>query len=658
MSLVIATNNDEDTTMRQNQSIASAYSFRNSLSSVYKIPPNSQVCLQSAKVNLDGRINVTLSNSTYYDWFGAPLLDGLPAQQKGSRDFSTSYPILQQLGEANQVLELTTDEIANLIQTKHKEHHPNRMIVPLKVEVDREANGTGFNGYKLTYTQKPGDGVKRIPSTWKKCGSSKNETRFTWDNAKAMFQRNALDAAAEEYLDPAVGMGINYPIDLSEGKLEVNFAECDKAKADCAWGVGMSRCNLNSRGGSLDRTRPSELFAPSWFSGRTEQGSGDMGPGSRGPGTGAGYYEDFGVHKNADDELVLRHAVNTITITGGIKIKGTGYKEVQYWANDKSHFKALTKRYVFDAADAYTKVRYVAQGEQVEVYLVKDDGTAHLITQFDSGSPGNSYFKPVSQTCWTLHPVLYVGARQNGADEGILAVIDFDGVDITDYDPEGVNLGSGVRGWYEEAQLPSIVVGERINRFCQAVDIRKYMNSGEDVSPLIPYAQKGLDSDNMVDSYISAIITSPNDLYANTPQASSSKLFGFNGRSFVTQAATIDAVSGAQLTVLTSDSASYPVQSIFVRLNGFGQQVLNARTGNKSTILAHLPTADSRGSVETRTRFFYEPNRDIWIDLNNPFELQTTEFGLDFVYSTEQYAKILSGQSIVVLYFREKPKTE
>ena len=254
--------------------------------------------------------------------------------------------------------------------------------------------------------------------------------------------------------------------------------------------------------------------------------------------------------------------------------------------------------------------------------------------------------------------MLYVGARQNGADEGILEVIDYDGVDITDYDPEGVNLVSGVRGWYEEAQLPSIVVGERINRFCQAVDLRKYMNSGEDVSPLVPYAQKGLDSDNMVDSYISAIITSPNELYANTPQASSSKLFGFNGRSFVTQAATIDAVSGAQLTVLTSDSASYPVQSIFVRLNGFGQQVLNARTGNKSTILAHLPTADSRGSVETRTRFFYEPNRDIWIDLNNPFELQTTEFGLDFVYSTEQYAKILSGQSIVVLYFREKPKTE
>tara|TARA_R110000824_G_scaffold128798_1_gene289885 strand:- start:1348 stop:3312 length:1965 start_codon:yes stop_codon:yes gene_type:complete len=654
MSLVIATNNDEDTTMRQGQSIASAYSFRNSLSSVYKIPPNSQVCLQSAKVNLDGRINLTLNNSTYYDWFNSPLVENPDGP---AIDLTTGYPILQEVGVANQVLELTTDEIAERIQLKHKEHHPNRMLVPLKVEVDREANGTGFNGYKLTYTQKEGDGVKRIPSTWKKCGAPTDPTRFTWDDTKAMFQRIALDANADEYNDPSVGMGINYPLDLSEGKLEVDFSSCAKDQSDCPWGVGMSRCNLNSIG---RMGAPGGVFAPNWFGGLASfqaDGSHLTMTGSLSPGA---YYEDFGVHKNEDDELVLRHATCRTIETAtrkSVRALSQGYKEVKYWTNTKSHFKDLTKRYVFDAADAYTKVRYVALGEQVEVYLVKDDGTAHLITKYDAAEAVNSYFKPVSQTCWTLHPVLYVGPTAQ-ADEGILAVIDYDGADITKYDPEGVDLVNGVRGWYEEAQLPSIVVGERINRFCMAVDMRQGMNSGRELAAgVVPYAQKGLDGDNMIDSYISAIITSPNELYAKTPRASSSKLFGFNGRSFVTQAATIDA-GGAQLTILTSDSASYPVQSIFVRLNGFGQQVLNARTGNKSTILAHLPTADSRGSIETRTRFFYEPNRDIWIDLNNPFELQTTEFGLDFVYSTEQYAKILSGQSIVVLYFREKPKTE
>ena len=70
MSLVIATNKDEDFSFRQDQSIYSAFSFRNSLSSVYKIPAHSQVCLHSSKVDLDGRATITGSNSNYFDWYG------------------------------------------------------------------------------------------------------------------------------------------------------------------------------------------------------------------------------------------------------------------------------------------------------------------------------------------------------------------------------------------------------------------------------------------------------------------------------------------------------------------------------------------------------------------------------------------------------------
>ena len=85
MSLVLLTNKDQDNTLRQEESIYSAWSFKNSLTSTFKIPPNSQVALQSCKVNLDGRLTITGANSWWYDYFGEDLdeIDVFPALSGG-----------------------------------------------------------------------------------------------------------------------------------------------------------------------------------------------------------------------------------------------------------------------------------------------------------------------------------------------------------------------------------------------------------------------------------------------------------------------------------------------------------------------------------------------------------------------------------------------
>ena len=57
MSLVICSNNFKDGSVaRQDNSIENAFSFRNGLSSTYTIPANSQVALQSAKLNINGKV--------------------------------------------------------------------------------------------------------------------------------------------------------------------------------------------------------------------------------------------------------------------------------------------------------------------------------------------------------------------------------------------------------------------------------------------------------------------------------------------------------------------------------------------------------------------------------------------------------------------------
>ena len=58
MSLVICSNSAQDGSVaRQKNSIEEAFSFRNALSSTYKIPKNSQVALQSAKLNITGKVH-------------------------------------------------------------------------------------------------------------------------------------------------------------------------------------------------------------------------------------------------------------------------------------------------------------------------------------------------------------------------------------------------------------------------------------------------------------------------------------------------------------------------------------------------------------------------------------------------------------------------
>ena len=80
---------------------------------------------------------------------------------------------------------------------------------------------------------------------------------------------------------------------------------------------------------------------------------------------------------------------------------------------------------------------------------------------------------------------------------------------------------------------------------------------------------------------------------------------------------------------------------------------MNAFKGSQSQIIAHLPRFD--GQAETG-RLYYEPSEIMWLDLDNAQELKVSSFDISMVYVNEQFCKSLTGQTIVVLAFRKKPK--
>lgn len=628
MSLVIATNKDQDTTFRQDESVYSAYSFKNDLSSAYKIPPNSQVALQSCKVNLDGRITISANNSWWYDYFGEDLDDVEKLDDTGAEvdikaiELTTSYPLLQDLQvPKGEILELTTDELATRLKDKHREYHPN-LMGKFSVAVKR-SSGLDFLGFEFNYNQNSSQNASTKPD--------KNEPFYVEDGTKR-YSYNASSVFTRltgTYEDPAVGIFLGKPLDLSNGSMSVDIQNANASGVP--WGVGLSRDCPNPY------LRTDEAFKPYYFDNLDDADeSFSMGIDD------ADYFEDFGVHRNSDGELVLRHAVSTNNGEDMV------HKEVKYWLNASSVFNGTGGRYdIATNGSGFTSIKYVCKGEQVEVYGVNASGD-QLITAYEGTSPKTSYFKPITQTCWCLHPVLYVGF--NDATSSLtnsLTLSSYSGLNITNYDSRK-DSDKSKKGWFETASLLSNIISWNFINRCRDLDMRAILDPSKSNDPY-DYVPVGLSNKGINHKYV--MILTPNNEYTPTFGSACSDLFGFPGRSLV-----IDGIGTFPNITFASDEAPdlNCMKSIFVRLNGFGQQVMNARTGNKSTILSHLPTADSRATAGSSQRIFYEPKNLIFLDLKNPYEMVVSDFSIDFVYSNEQYAKILQGQSIVCLYFKTK----
>jgi hypothetical protein len=615
MSLVICSNQDADgKSDRQLSSVYEPWSFRNTLSSTYKIPANAQVALQSCKVNVDGRVVVSESNNKFYQYFGQKLnLDGTTAPQHNE---TTSYPVYTDflLNSQQGVLEVSVDDFANVIQKAIREttFHPNVKETPT-CEVLRNASSRDFLGYKITYDQTtskaagvPANGA--FEQWYRDDGVYSDESGSgIFSFTTGVFQRETTNT---DEVCAAIAPAL--PMHNLTGEFTVNISGTSgRANASgVEWHVGLSRYINNVDENGFHYPSYSDYFTGDSVAFDQE------------------CYVDFGIARDTSGNLTLyEHSWNT---TYG----ATTLKEVEYWNNASSFFS--TKENL--SGKNYTKVKFEVEGEVVKAKIYDGgDGKGgapvwRTITEYASGQPKDSYFKPVNQSCWCLHPVLAVGITGN-ASRCTLEIEEFNDVDLVDYNPKVAYKG----GWFETMEL----IGK--DSLCRNLEARSILRQDG-----VAYTQVGVNaSDGIV--YDNVLILQQSDIYKITPGANAAQILGFNG-----------AIIDTPTTVVNLNKKSYQSNfapslvsslSMFVRLNNFGQNCVNARVGNRSKILAHLTDLESKSGRNT-----YEPGNLIFLDLDNPAELNVNEFDISFCYSNEQYATILTGQSIVCLYFRKKPK--
>ncbi len=637
MSLVICSNQVADgESERQRNSIYKAWSFRNQLSSTYKIPANAQVALQSVKVNVDGRIVLSRQNNVMYQYFGNKLsLDGISdpsaTPKKLQIEDTVYHPLRLQFLKSdevsNAVKEFSLSDFANRFRERLSEtvYHPN---LKEKVSVDllRNASGLDFLGYKIGFSQWVNGSntnaslavAEQNFADYDQYSDRNGSGLWTWTPAHNRLQRNAsahIGSVASAILPSA-------PLSLNGGTLEVNLsgaqANVNTSGKQVPWAVGLSRYIGQTTDGVYTPYYYSDLFDDDMKIDQTA-------------------YMDFGCARNKAGQLVV------FFTAFDSEPEITRKYELKYWENTNGSF--TTDR--LELGDGlYEKVKFHAKGEQLqlEIYNAKDDGKGaaigwQVVCKFMDDTSANKIrqFPPVHQSCWCLHPVLQIGSNASNAS-GKMNVGHLKTPPLTTYDVKKKNQS----GWWETLEL----LGR--TTWCRDVEARKVLQP----TNIETCDQGGLNASGFNGSLSNVLIVDPSDIYKPTFGANAKDILGFSS-------AVIDTPNVGFGTNLPREFQSNTApnlessQAMFVRLDGMNQRVLNALTGNRSQIIGHLPRFDSGQSTG---RLYFEPKNFVWIDMDNPSEISVSDFNVSFCYSNEQFATILTGQSIVVLYFRKKPK--
>ena len=612
MSLVICSNNFKDGSVaRQDNSIENAFSFRNGLSSTYKIPANSQVALQSAKLNINGKVVYSRNINPFYQYFGKKLnLNGYTEPQM---EDTTSHPLLVQLTDTNQIQEDSPNDFVNNLQQRLNDtiYHPN-LKNQITASILTNASDLDFQGYKINYDQ-VNTVTNNIPSDpfkqwYRKDGVYAGNNASFFSYTAGVFQRNA---SLDQY-DVCAAINTQFPLNLGSGALQVNIssanANVNASGTQVEFVVGLSRfVNNESWDGYIN---------PTYFDANLNN---DLGYLTELP------FMDFGVGINSGGEIVCFHSVWEDN-AGYLRIE-----EVEYWENASSSFSGNGARK--DSAEGlYTKFNFFAEGERVKAQIFNASGSKwETITTYCAGVSKDAMFTPINQAQWCLHPVFVIGSNASNSS-GKLEFDSYDGVNITGYDPTKKNKG----GWFETMEL------ENKTEWCENVESRDF-NQTNDITA---YVQAGTNASGVVD-LDHVLILQKSDVYAPSTRANARDLLGFNR----------DVVDTAVETVgssVTFESVKIPRlinnMSLFVRLNNLGQNVLNAFTGNRSKIISHLTKLETQTGIVS-----YEPHNLVWLDLDNPSDINITDFDLSVCYINEQYATTVVGDSIICLYFRSKP---
>ena len=629
MSLVITSNVSQEDTPEISNAFK-PYSYQNRLLNTMRIPPNSEIALQSAKINKNGLFILDRTNADFCHYFGVPIgtdptkLAPLgTGEQIADLDSSTTQPFRGVIGAgaafgAGGKNERNIEDMANDLQAGVNEcaFHPslikakgNTFESTIKVTPEYDGTNLNFKGFKFVTTQETAALTTRVAAdiTW--TDISKNNSYGFTQNAGEVTTTNT---------DGFYVQNREFPIAQNGGVAAFDVTNTGTS----SWLCGLSRINkpMDIGGGDF-------AHLPQYFD--TTKSVGALA-------TGRYIADQF----RYADIAVVRSGLEIRVFQVGSDSGSVGRPAVNgIYMNEIIYYGAWNANYNTPAlANQIEKVKFTLNNEEfkIEVY---DNGPkkfqllADHTTLKAAGAVKNQCLNPINAAEWALYPVC--------ACKGTVAAnrsITLESIDHYPSYPVYTDNLYDEYDWWGWSQRNNQTV------FCLELEKRPW----NDASVATLLTPKGIDSKGMED-YSSVFITAKSVAYGDsTNECSSSRLLGYEG-----QPVSVPVVTSK--TVTTNESASVPKLisniSLFIRLNNFTQNSVNARQGTTSKIVAHLPRFDNSGN-ETGGLYF-EPHEKTYLALGNTEELLINSFDVDFVYENETLCTALTAKSVVCFHIRQ-----
>ena len=631
MSLVITSNTPNNDIQETTAGINKAFSYTNHLQGTLRIPKESQIAVQSVKLNKDGNAMLNKYNSKFGFFFGradAAWLIGPDGVEQDIYSNSLMIPaFILPPEDRERNMSLSTDDLATQIQKSFRKvlNCPNLcetdddLVNPgVKVIPIRNASQQGFTGFEWKIQQTP--------------SASATSRSASWTNFNELGQGLATVSVPAGTPGPGTEIlntttdricvvGTDYPLSLTQGTFNCSLGTHKDGDDYEEFSIGLSRCNGKDTGDPGDQ-------APFYWSH---------------VGTKDGIFFDWRVCsvENVDGEHDIRvyHSVFDGDLNKFTEV------EFEYWNNyagPRVPWGGQGQDGMTWEGEEFENVKFIINNERVTLLLEGSQGDKLITDGNGGGDEGNHNLKPVGPTTRWLFPKLIL------ADGKQMTVRSYSGLDVVV--SAGVPYEYGKcqdLDWYNERNCDGDL------RECEILDnslISYYNNFNVMVKSDLVKEQIGTTLGLM--NCAARIVTAPTDeYYLGEIGLNTQYIFGYRNQG---NAAPETGDNGGALMIFKSSSVPVLVskESIFVRLKNFPITSVNFSKAAMSNILYHVPTFSNSGA-ETGSLHF-EPSEMVYLDINNTEDLFISTMEVDMIFGDETLATGLSGKTTVVFHIIQK----
>ena len=661
MSLVITSSNQPDLyeTIEDN-SAEKPYAYRNHFTQPIRVKPFSEIALQSLKVNRQPAIQVA-ENDLFAFFFG----DTLKFVDKPLTS-TTSFPILIPMSahkninlnsssspELSSLDPLSITQFAERMQhmLNHYVGHPE-LRGQFVVDVKQDA-GSGLPlGFEIT-TKQLGNAsnIYNNPTQF----YAVNEDTYLL-NGNGSYVSVGGSFTLEKKVLGGIGTGrfiADKPISLAEGVFRFSVSNCSSV-----WSVGLSR-PLRAYG-YLKQIGQSNLFSdntidPRYFNPESSEVNGLF--------DGVGSFSDVTIRRTPDKKIYIEHSVPIIA--DGI-MEEQGMESIDYWTYTAGISAPLD---LAGSASNIDKFEIRVQNEDVQIWAidsVKSANNFELISRHNISASGGNCVKPLNQNCWDLHAKIEIAEPNQKIEVNQYSGRSYGGDGLTN------EIGYWNTSWWGMCNsfFSDLIYGLAGRRWTYELDFRGNQipnASGNDniLGNGINFAShqiRKMNADVVGGGGVNSaptFIFGKDDLYLpnvlDNFQPNMSRRMGFDGLVRINSSNVLASGSNNLIKIKSCQKPKLSgLASYFVRLSQLGHTTYNGAKQSESKIIGTIPSFDNRGA-DTGALYF-EPSERVYIDLNNPQQINLNELNVDIVDKNEQFATGLSGNTIAMFHIREKKK--